>query len=282
MAWKNKAAAAVVLSLVLGCPGAKAYVLPGPSVLDRFLQQFGREKALLIRQEVHVQIDAKSRDAAVVHETVRYAFPARFRSDAVSKGVERVHLHVDGESVTVLDQAIDPVARDRFNRYKDLILYRERGQLERLLARHGIDADVCTLGRFQDSVAYVIGARYPDASASQLLIDKETFWPVRWLFVEGKEPPAATTLEIRYLGWAKEGPAWYPRRMEFYQNGVLAKVIEVQEVQVDPVFPKDLFDPARLRSTYAPARQPDAGAGKGDAEPDEIQKTIEEFKKIYE
>jgi hypothetical protein len=69
--------------------------------------------------------------------------------------------------------------------------------------------------------------------------------------------------------------------IEFYQDDSLIRMIEVDEIKVAPGFSAGLFDINRLKSTYpqdtqglSKQRQPD--------ELSEVQKMIEEFKKIYE
>ncbi len=275
---------ALLLGLVAAVWGgeAKAYVLPGRVVLDRYIRSLGGETCLRIRQKGRIRIKAQSPEAVVVDETVYYRFPGMFRSDAVSGPVKRIHLQVGDAALTVLDQRIVPAAKNPFDRYKDLLLCRSRRDLETLLARHGINPDICTLGRFEGAVVYVIGARYPDESKPQLAIDKEHFWPVRWVFAEDANGSPAERMEIRYGNWTQTGTTWYPWRVAFYQNGEPAETIEVKDLQVNPSFPPALFDMATLKSMYARKKDGDAASPKGDGVSEEIEKTIEEFKKMYE
>ncbi len=73
-------------------------------------------------------------------------------------------------------------------------------------------------------------------------------------------------------------------RIEFYQDDHLTRMIEVDEIKVDPAFPPGLFDINRLKSTY-PKDQKDTQDLSKQNQPrelTEVQKMIEEFKKIYE
>jgi hypothetical protein len=69
-------------------------------------------------------------------------------------------------------------------------------------------------------------------------------------------------------------------RIEIYQDDTLLREIVVDNIDINPSFSEDLFDIKKLQSTYM-----DAGPGKQkqrDLEGlSEIQKTIEDFKKIY-
>ncbi len=73
-------------------------------------------------------------------------------------------------------------------------------------------------------------------------------------------------------------------RIEFYQDDHLTRMIEVDEIKVDHDFPPGLFDINRLKSTY-PKDQKDTQDLSKQNQPrelTEVQKMIEEFKKIYE
>ncbi|MBW2042442.1 MAG: hypothetical protein JRI76_10485 [Deltaproteobacteria bacterium] len=269
------------IGILLWCSAAAGYVLPGRAVLHYYAESLGDEKTLLILQEVSIRTEAPGLEERIVPETVRYRFPGAFRSEAVFGPTRRLHLHVDGKILTVLDENILSPGRDRFDRYKDLLLCRNREQLERLLSRYGIQYEICSLGRFEDAVVYVLGARYPDTSASRLVMDKEHFWPLRWIFVEGSGPSTGETLEIRYNNWARIGSAWYPWRIEFYQNGELARTIRVQSLEVNPPTPEALFDMAALKSKVRPAQNATSNVERDAPVSDEIQKTIDAFKNMY-
>ena len=88
-------------------------------------------------------------------------------------------------------------------------------------------------------------------------------------------------MEIRYDQWRQFNKTWYPMRVEIYQNGMLMREIKVDQVRVNPVFSKDLFDIGYLKSTYppAPAKDPETPESKGIGE---VEETIERFRKIFE
>ena len=46
------------------------------------------------------------------------------------------------------------------------MLEKQMDAMEKELPVLGVDIDVSSLGRFQDKIAYVVGARYPDESGS--------------------------------------------------------------------------------------------------------------------
>ncbi|MEJ2656102.1 MAG: hypothetical protein P8012_02770, partial [Desulfobacterales bacterium] len=67
----------------------------------------------------------------------------------------------------------------------------------------------------------------------------------------------------------------------FYSNGSLVREIYVQDIKVNPSFPPDTFDIQQLKSKYPQHVSYEPEQHKTKEDMDEVQKTIEEFKKIY-
>ena len=216
-------------------------------------------------------------------ESLRYVFSEAFRSDIVSESNQRVYVFNQGQTITVIDGVISNVVESRFDLYKDLLLFRSREELSERLLNLGIDVAVTSLGKFDGQLALVIGAEYPDETVPQIWIDKETFQPLRLIITSTNNPYSNSTsyLEMRYSQWQPIGKIWYPLQIEFIQDGKTVRTIEVDDYQLNPNFSEGVFDIARLKSEY---RQPvitqdQTGESEGMSE---VQKTIEEFKKIFE
>ena len=270
---------AVILLSV--CLPAKAYVLQGQHLLDLMTQNFKKSKKLLVSQQLVLYDNGGAKNTVELNETLRYDFPETFRSDISSENVKRIYVLSKGTALTVIDgkAAIEP--ETRYDRYKDLMLYNSRVLLEQRLSSHGVDFTVSSVGRFQGQPVYVIGAQYPDETAPQIWLDKETFRPIRWIIAGKVAENPADFLEVRYLDWQQVHRAWYPMRVEFYKNDILVRLINVDHIEVAPNFPEDLFNIGHLKSIYRlnTAAVPDSGDEK---ELNEVQKTIEKFKKMYE
>jgi hypothetical protein len=86
---------------------------------------------------------------------------------------------------------------------------------------------------------------------------------------------------MRYLTWWKSGESRFPSRIEFYQDGNLVRVNQIKNFRGGDIFPPDLFDIDHLRSVYPLAPEQPLVPGESD-EPSEVQKTIDEFKKVFE
>jgi outer membrane lipoprotein-sorting protein len=258
-----------------------AYVLPGPYILKLMTQNLGKAKSILISQTLVIHDDTPQKSAVELSETLRYVFPEMFRSDTLSENVHRIHVLSKGRAVTVIDGKVADESDNRYDRYKDILLFKPRKMLQDKISLLGVDVTVSSLGRFQGKPAYVLGARYPDETTPQIWLDKDTFRPFRWIMTSKSEQNRENRLEVRYFEWQKVQNAWYPMRIEFFMAGVLVREIHVQNISVNSSFSEELFDINHLKSLYPQAASAEQELGKKD-ELNEVQKTIEDFKKLYE
>ena len=216
-------------------------------------------------------------------ESLKYLFSEAFRSDIVSESNQRIYISNRGQTITVVDGVISDAAESQFDVYKDLLLYRSREILSKRLSDLGIDISVSSLGRIDGRIAFVVGAEFPDKTVPQLWVDKETFHPLGIIVFGAKSPLDAQRgfLEIRYSNWQQIGKINYPMQVEFIQDGVSVRTIEVDDYQINPSFSKDVFDIARLKLDYRQSTQTPDPARQSEGL-SEVQKTIEEFQKIFE
>ena len=253
-----------------------AYVLPGPFLLKLMIQNLGIADRLLVTQKLILNDDNPNVSADELSETLKFVFPKTFRSDIVSENIQRIRILSDSSFLTVVDGKISDEPENSYDHYKDLILFRSREILQKRLSNLGVDVKITSLGRFHGDPAYVLGAQYPDETSPQVWLDKKTFLPFRWIMTGN----ATQNLEVLYLDWKKQNRTWYPMRIEFFSNGNLVREIHVQDIKVNPAFQADVFDIQKLKSLY-PQAAPSEPKNGGKEELDEVQKTIEEFNKIY-
>lgn len=298
---------------------ADAYVLQGQHILELMIARLGQAESLFVSQKVSIYkvaspsvgVDApqeQTTEAAgleplypdqraegmapvtddlapqiiEMEESLRYLFSKAFRSDIVRNDNQRIHVFAEGDALTVIDGTARERTQTRFDLYKDILLFRTRPELSERLLQLNVDVSVTRLDRFEDKIAFVIGTEYPDDSLAQLWVDKETFLPLRWIITNGAGGFRSNTLEVRYLEWWQLADNfWYPMRIEFFQGDELVRVIQAQRYEINPTFSEDLFDINQLRSMYpaAPPALNDSDESEGVSE---VQKTLEEFKKIFE
>ena len=268
-------------AMVLCCSTpANCYVLQGPHLLDLMIKKYGRAKRLLVSQKLIFYDDTRQMGAVEINETLSYLFPEEFRSDILSENTQKIHVVSKGRALTIIDGKIADDFQSVFDIYKELILYRSRILLQKRLDMLGLDGSISSLGRFRGKIAYIVGAQYPDESTPQIWIDKDTFRPIRWIISKKGRHGRQDTTEFRYVEWKRFDNNWYPMRIEIYQDDTLLREIVVNHVEVNPSFSKDFFNIKKLQSTYTEA---DPGKQKQrDSEGlTEVQKAIEDFKKIY-
>ena len=277
----------ILLGLVTFYTPANAYVLQGPHILELMIGKLGTAGRLSVSQKLILYDNNPQSTGFELTETLRYIFPEQFRSDILSDNAQRIHVISKGAALIVIDGKVVAENESWTDHYKDIILYRSRILLQKRLASLGVDVSVSSLGRFQGKIAYVIGAQYPDKSVPQVWIDKDTFRPMRWLITGKDDLLSASTesckdfLEVRYHNWQQAEKIWYPMLIEFYQNDILIRQINVDQITANPSFPEDLFDIKQLQSIYSPA-SPLASDQQKPEGLIEVHKAIEEFKKIYE
>lgn len=269
------------LAMVLCCYApANCYVLQGPHLLDLMIKKYGNAKKLLVSQNLIFYDNTKQMGAVKINETLSYVFPEEFRSDILSENTKKIHVVSKDQTLTIIDGKITDDFQSVFDIYKDLILYRSRTLLQKKLGMLGVDGSISSLGRFHGKIAYIIGAQYPDESVPQVWIDKDTFTPIRWIISKKTENGSQDTTEFRYVEWKMFANNWYPMHIEIYQNNTLLREIVVDNIDITPSFSEDFFNIKKLQSAYIEAGQ----TGQKQSDPEElseIQKTIEEFKKIY-
>ena len=297
----------------------QAYVLQGLHLLDLMIEQFGAEaQGLYVAQELtfyrpvspadvendktmdedqtrefsevdlpdeqEVQPDENvpSQEMLQLEEILRFVFSHSFRSDTKSSDSERIHVVSEDRTLTIIDGNIVPPVANRFDLYKDIFLYRTREILAERLLQLGVDVSISSLGRYEGEIAFVLGAVYPDESVSQIWIDRETFLPTRWIMRGNGDGFKSDMIEVRYLPWWKSGTVQFPSRVEFYQDGNLVRVNQLKSFREGDGFSEDLFDIDHLRSRYPLAPQQPLVPGEPEEEPSEVQKTIDEFRKVFE
>lgn len=272
------AAAVVIFSL---CHSARAYVLPGPYLIQRMLRSMGSSTTLLVVQKQKIYGLGENQPPPEINETLRFQFPSRFRADSSADDTKRIYVQADAQALTILDGRVATAVDRRAELYKDLLLYRDRDLLAAQLSRSGVNMDISSLGHDGPQVFFVVGADFPNNSASQLWIDQQTFLPLRWIVNPQKTAAAQPRLEFRYLKWTQIGKGfWYPLRIECYQNQTLIREIRVDNTRLNVTFAQDLFDITALKSGLPETSEP-AAHTVSPPEMDEVRKTIEEFKKIY-
>ena len=257
-----------------------AYVLEGPHVLQLTAEALGTIAALRVEQKILIYPQEPEATPTVFDETAIYVMPERFRADIASEQIQRTHLVFADSALTVIDGRL-ALGPDPFDLYQRLLRSRSRPRLLRTLNQLGVETAISSLGRLEETVVYVIGARYPDETASQLAVDKETFLPLRLLVVDKHADPAGSRLEIYYREWQKFQSGWFPLQVVFYQDDALVREIRVADVSLNPSIPGELMDPEALKASVA-AHAIDTPQSENQQAVETVQQAVEDFQKKFE
>ncbi|MBC2715664.1 MAG: outer membrane lipoprotein-sorting protein [Desulfobacteraceae bacterium] len=209
---------------------------------------------------------------------VRYQIPEEFRSDIDAYDLKRIHIVSSHNSLTVMDGSIVAESEAWMDHYKDIFFYRSRERLVEKLETLGINFSVTSLGRYQGTICYILGAEYQNESVPQLWIAKDTFRPVRWIYEVSDEQGVVEQKEILYSNWKSHYQSWYPSEIEFFQGQNLIQSISVQQIEINPPFSEELFDIEQIKNFYSTEIREEAFP----TDQSDIEKRIKEFKKIYE
>jgi hypothetical protein len=241
----------VLLLLVLPMP-ARGYVLMGEHILDRMVQALGRAETLSASQTLFLHDDTPPLPSPVsLTETVFMRRPNAFRGEASGAGHTRKVLLTGGDALMAVDGILQREPPPRYVRYHDVLILKPRQALVAYLRQLGIDVTLSSLGRWEDTYCYVVGARFPDEEAPQLWVAKDTFLPFRLMLPPSDLRPGSGPVEIRYRNWTFVDDAAYPLHVVTLENHQIMQEIRVDRVQVNPVLPEGAFDPAAFRNAHA-------------------------------
>ncbi len=267
--------------IILGLAAAShSYVLPARQVLSFMIEQFGPARTCMVFQKTVIYDPALEGGMREFEEALYYRYPDRFRSEVSTTGSKQVRVVGPEGAIFVTNGKIIAETENPFDHFKDLLLYQQADLLLKRLSQLDVNLDVVSLGRYKDRIAYVIGAKYPDESASQVWIEKNTFRPIRYVLSGGPEGGALEEIEYRdYMPLDKD--RWYPAHILFFQNGRLTRMYLLETFKVNPDLPDQLFDIAYLKTVYQPiaSTQPPPSP---KSELDEVEKTIRDFTRTFE
>ena len=277
-------AVGVGLVCLLWVTVARAYILPGPFVLELMAKNLTGAQSLRVEQQVVIDDPAVADSPVALSEELSFLFPNRFRSEILHQNSRRIHVVASEESLTIVDNHIVPGGQGRFDRYKDLLLYRSRKMIHKALLSHGVDVGIVSLGRMGDHLVFVIGAQYPDESVSQLWVDKESLLPLRWInvFPGSRTAGQGDRLDFIYKNWQKFDGAWYPMQIASLLNQKQIRTMNATKVEANVVISGELMNIPHLISIYATPENPQQGDEQQTDVVDEIEQTIDDFKKKFE
>jgi hypothetical protein len=218
------------LAFVLTATTAFAYVLPTYSILRRMVERRDEQRlgTLAVSGTAHL-LPAYAREAGAalgIHgdrqisaeATAYLKLPGRCRIELeVPEGARSAAMMAhgkrrsEGASLAALDQVISQIC--------PLLALRSssegegRASVERHLASLGVNTKVTRLARYDGKIAYVMGARGPDAA--QFWVYKDSFQPARIVY---SQDGRRWEVRFRNFGSPVTGDA-FPRIIELVRGG---------------------------------------------------------------
>jgi len=213
-----------------------------------------------------------------ITEKLWFSYPGKFRSEAVSGSHDMICVESKGQFIKIIDEFIESKEKSLTDLYTDILLFRQAESLQKRLTASGVDTSLSSLKRYDGKIYFVVGIPFSeDRPSSSLWVEKDTSFPERYTIKKN-----GLFLDIFYKDWQKVSRTWYPMQIIIYLDGILFSKIDTEKFELKADFEKNLFNIKRLMNIF-----PESGNYKNESESstdesDELEKSITEFKKLYE
>jgi outer membrane lipoprotein-sorting protein len=211
-----------------------------------------------------------------LEEKLTYAYPNQFRSDIISDTLTSFSVESDFKFVKVMDGVIVSLDKQLVDLYTDILLYRDYESLLNQLDLAGIDTQKVSFQRYDDIICYVIGSSPAKGKPfAGLWIEKDTFLPLKYEVEKN-----GWRVEFIYSDWQRVSKTWYPMQVSILLDNQLFARIDVRNFNLNPGSPLSLFDIEHIKRLY-PVNDPES-LNENSKQVDELDKRLEDFKKLYE
>ena len=276
-----------VLFFLLLCKGTLigAPLEPAEMLLTRMIASLGPAKGVAVTQRWVRYGSFPGTPDTPFTVSVSLKFPDTIRSETVrSETVKSEWASPDGKRMGVINGrrrevfGADPSSHgDAWDATMTAWLplaFRSGSLLAWHLQSRGVDLTVTSLGRLDDTLVIIIGARYPDDTIPQLWLNKSTYRPVRWLC----RFDDAVFFDVRYGPWHQRETVWFPMDIAVTAPDGIRMSGTMDTIVVNPSFPDDFFDVDQLRR-----RRVSAGSDPlhGRDSNSEVKAIIDRFSRLY-
>lgn len=211
-------------------------------------------------------------------EKLWFSYPDKFRSEAVNGSHDMICVESKGQFVKIIDEFIEAKEKSPIDLYTDILLFRQPESLTKRLKASGVKINISSLKRHDDKIYFVIGVPpTQEKPSSSLWVEKDTLFPARYTIYKN-----GLFVDIFYKDWHKVSRTWYPLKITAFLDGILFFEATAKNFELEADFAKDLFDVNRLINIFPESVNFENKSGTIRNESDEIEKSITDFKKIYE
>ena len=225
-----------------------AYVLEGPHILNLMVKKIAGKAAVAASAKVTLVNPAPEGSPVSFYQQVEIRVPGMTRVAIQAPQRKLVRINSGADTLTVVNDQIIPSTVSIYDRYLMLFAFQTRKALQEWLMQQGVDVAVSSIGRYEDRLVYVVGAKYPDLTVSQIWVDKETFLPIRWVAAEPQKDGATRTMDAVYGNWQRVDKAWFPMTVSFNAEDVPRRVVTMTDVDMHPDLNAAAFDVAQIRA----------------------------------
>lgn len=256
--------------LILMPGSGEAYIPQAPHLLHLVVQKIKQPVGIEAHQIktvlTHEGSEQRFND---IEEKLIYVFPNKLRSQNISDAQTGFTVESNFKFIKVINGQVVSREKSAVDLYTDILLYRNHESLLKQLVSAGIDTQKVSFQRYEGIICYLIGT--PE---SGLWIDKETFFPVRYVVKKNN-----WTVEFVYNNWQLLSKTWYPMSASIYLDGQLLVTIAVKNFVLTSQASSKMFDIEQIKLMY-PVNEEAVSVRK--IQDEALDKGLENFKKLYE
>ncbi len=211
-------------------------------------------------------------------EKLWFSYPGKFRSESIAGSHDMICAESKGRFVKIIDEFIESKEKSLIDLYTDILLFRKPESLTKRLKASDVNINLSSLKRHDDKIYFVVGIPpMQDKPSSSLWVEKDTSLPSRYTIYK-----KGLFVDIFYQDWQKVSRTWYPMKTIIFLDGILFSEANVKSFELEADFDKNLFNIKRLMSIFPESGNYENNSGSQNNESNELEKSITEFKKLYE
>jgi len=213
-----------------------------------------------------------------IKEKLWFSYPGKFRSEAETDYHDMICVESKGQFVKIIDEYIEAKEKSITDLYTDILLFRKPESLTKRLKSSGVDIKSSSLKRYDGVIYFVVGTPpEKDHLSSSFWVEKDTGFPGRYTIFKDN-----MFLDIFYKKWKKISRTWYPMEIVMYLDGLLFSRIDAESFELEADFEKNFFNVKRLKNIYPESSSMNSEAEAVENRSSELEKSIIDFKNIYE
>jgi len=252
-------------------PGSgEAYVPQAPHLLHLVVQKIKQPAGIEAHQIKTVMGQEGSEEkSSEIEEKLIYVFPNQLRSRIMSEAQTGFTVESNFKFIKVINGQVVSREKSVVDLYTDILLYRDHESLLKQLDSAGVETQKVSFQRYEGTICYLIGTL-----ESGLWIDKETFFPVRYVVKKNN-----WTVEFAYTDWQRQSKTWYPMSGGIYIDKRLLVTIAVKSFDLKSQVSSEMFNLEKIKQMYP---ENDQDVSEKRMQNEALDKGLENFKKLYE